>query len=50
MCIKPLDIDNTISGGIEKEGAWEFSLVNNVVKVMDKFPEATFLGIYTLSC
>ena len=45
MCIKPLEIDRTISGGIEKEGAWEYNLVNNVVKAMARFADATFLGI-----
>ena len=44
MCIKPLSIDITISGGIESQGAWEYNLVNNVVKAMDKFKDASFLG------
>ena len=44
MCIKPLEVDITISGGIESQGAWEYNMVNTVVKAMDKFKDATFLG------
>ena len=49
MCIKPLEIDITISGGIESQGAWEFNLVNNVVRAMAKFADATFLGKTNIS-
>ena len=44
MCIKPLEIDITISGGIESQGAWEYNLVNTVVQALYKFKGATFLG------
>jgi len=45
MCIKPLEVDITISGAIESLGAWEYNMINTVVKAMDKFKDATFLDI-----
>eukprot|EP00092_Neocalanus_flemingeri_P007749 GFUD01008367.1.p1 GENE.GFUD01008367.1~~GFUD01008367.1.p1 ORF type:complete len:316 (-),score=69.27 GFUD01008367.1:90-1037(-) len=45
ICLKALEVDKTISGSIESTGAWEYNLVNNVVKAMDKFDDATFLDI-----
>ena len=32
MCIKPLNIDRWVSGSIDKEGAWEKDIVNNVIR------------------
>ena len=44
MCIKPLEIDIWVSGTIKSNGAFEYNIVNNVVKAMRKFETATFLG------
>ena len=46
MCVKPVLTDRHISGGILRGGAWEFNIVNNVVKLMSRFQNATFLGKY----
>ena len=32
-----------MSGAIEKEGAWEPNIVNNVIKAMEAYPTAVFL-------
>ena len=45
ICIKPISTDIHVSGSIKREGAWELETVNNVIKAMQKFPEATFLDI-----
>ena len=44
ICIKPLSIDRIVSQHIRKFGAWEPKLVNSVLKMVQRFPEATFLG------
>ena len=44
ICIKPMSIDRIVSKYIRKFGAWEPKLVNSVLKMVQKFPEATFLG------
>ena len=36
--------DVHVSGQIQREGAWEYETVNNVVIAMRKFERATFLG------
>ena len=49
MCIKPVATDVHVSGMIKNGGAWEFDTVNNVVKAMAKFENATFLGELTFN-
>ena len=51
VCIKPTESgdsqnlsDNVISKSIRDTGAWEGFNVNNVVRAVNRFPEATFLG------
>ena len=44
ICIKPVSSDVHVSGSIKREGAWELQTVNNVIKAMQRFPNATFLG------
>ena len=54
ICIKPLDRDIHVSGNIEREGAWEKEIVNNVIRAMQSYPGAVFLdmgsniGMYTV--
>ena len=43
--MKDTSIDRHVSGAILDGGAWEYGIVNNVVKVMDQFGDATFLDI-----
>ena len=45
MCIKPLNIDRWVSGSIDKEGAWEKDIVNNVIRAMEAYPSAVFLDV-----
>ena len=44
MCIKPVETDIWVSGAIKAYGSFEYTYVNNVVKAMAKFENATFLG------
>ena len=44
ICIKPIQSDVHVSGSIKREGAWELETVNNVIRAMQSFPNATFLG------
>ena len=44
ICIKPIQSDIHVSGSIKREGAWELETVNNVIRAMQSFPDATFLG------
>ena len=44
ICIKPIQSDVHVSGSIKREGAWELETVNNVIRAMQSFPDATFLG------
>ena len=44
ICIKPISTDIHVSGSIKRDGAWELQTVNNVIKAMQRFPNATFLG------
>ena len=37
--------DNDVSGSIEREGAWEKEIVNNVIRAMESHPGAVFLDI-----
>ena len=46
ICIKPIQSDVHVSGSIKREGAWELETVNNVIRAMQSFPDATFLGEY----
>jgi len=54
MCIKPVETDIWVSGAIKAYGSFEYTYVNNVVKAMTKFENATFLdvgsniGMYTV--
>jgi len=54
MCIKPVETDIWVSGAIKAYGSFEYTYVNNVVKAMAKFENATFLdvgsniGMYTV--
>ena len=50
ICIKPFEKghnqeDLVISKAIKKTGAWEKDIVNNVIRAVNKFPDATFLGM-----
>ena len=50
ICIKPFETghnqeDPIISKEIKDSGAWEKDIVNNVVRAVKKFPDATFLGM-----
>ena len=44
ICIKPLSVDTIVSNHIRIYGAWEPKYVNSVLKMVQRFPEATFLG------
>ena len=44
ICIKPASIDKIVSKYIKIYGAWEPKYVNSVLKMVQRFPEATFLG------
>ena len=46
ICIKPASIDKFVSFNIRENGAWEPNFVNSVLKIVQRFPEATFLGFY----
>ena len=50
ICIKPLEVgkdnsDQVISRVIKDTGAWEAGIVNNVIRALNIFPGATFLGM-----
>ena len=50
ICIKPLEVgkensDQIISRSIKNTGAWEAEIVNNVIRALNNFPGATFLGM-----
>ena len=50
ICIRPLEVgkdnsDQVISRVIKDTGAWEAPIVNNVIRGLNNFPGATFLGI-----
>ena len=42
ICIKPSVL---LSRHIKKDGSWEPDNVNTILKVVQRFPEATFLGL-----
>ena len=42
ICIKPSVL---LSRYIKQHGSWEPQLVNNILKMVQRFPEATFLGL-----
>ena len=49
ICIKPYEdghnlTDQVISKSIKDSGAWEGGIVNSVIRALEKFPDATFLG------
>ena len=44
ICIKPYSLDKVVSNSIRKFGAWELNYVNTIIKMIEKFPKATFLG------
>ena len=44
ICIKPLDKDMWVSGTIKKTGAWETETLINVIEVLNRFKNATFVG------
>ena len=44
ICIKPTSIDRIISKSIKEFGAWEPKYVNSILKMAERFPDATFLG------
>ena len=44
ICIKPASVDRFVSMNIRSYGAWEPNFVNCVLKIVQRFPEATFLG------
>ena len=50
ICIKPLEVskdnsDQVISRVIKDTGAWEAGHVNNVIRAVNNYPDATFLGM-----
>lgn len=50
ICIKQFgkgmnQSDTVISKSIKHQGAWEKPIVDNVIRALSKFPEATFLGM-----
>ena len=45
LCVKDRSTDIYVSGSILTGGAWEYGIVNNVVKLMEQFGDATFLDI-----
>ena len=44
ICIKPLERDMWVSGTIKKTGAWETETLINVIEVLNRFQNATFVG------
>ena len=45
ICVKAREVDGWVSGSIIDHGVWEEKEVTEVMKMMDKFPEAVFLDI-----
>ena len=45
ICVKAREVDGWVSGSIIDHGVWEEKEVIEVMKMMDKFPEAVFLDI-----
>ena len=45
ICIKPASVDKWVSSHIRKSGAHSPKMVNTVLKMVQLFPEATFLGL-----
>ena len=50
ICIRPLEVgkdnsDQVISRVIKDTGAWEAGHVNNVIRAVNNYPDATFLGM-----
>ena len=50
ICIKPVSIDRVVSKYIKQFGAWEPGLVNSILKMVQRFPGAMFLGMTHTSC
>jgi len=54
ICIKPIERDVWVSGTIKKTGAWETETILNLIDVLNKFENATFvdiganIGMYTV--
>lgn len=44
ICIKPIERDVWVSGTIKKTGAWETETILNLIDVLNKFENATFVG------
>ena len=45
ICVKAREVDGWVSGSIIDHGVWEEKEVIEVMKMIDKFPEAVFLDI-----
>ena len=45
ICVKAREVDGWVSGSIIDHGVWEEKEVTEVMKMIDKFPEAVFLDI-----
>ena len=44
ICVKSAAVDTHISGSIIRGGLWEPTITANIMKAMEAFPNATFLG------
>ena len=44
ICVKSAEVDTFISGSIVRGGLWEPTITANIMKAMEAFPNATFLG------
>ena len=45
ICVKDPRVDEWVSGGILASGVWEKEIVVEVMRTMDKYPEAVFMDI-----
>ena len=45
ICLKPLEVDEWISRGLEYYGWWEGASVSTILKAMSVYPSAVFLDI-----
>ena len=45
ICVKNPSVDRFVSGGILSSGAWEPSIVTQVMRAVDTYPGAVFLDI-----
>ena len=45
ICIKPASVDKWVSSHIRNTGGHSIRSVNSILKMVQRFPEATFLGL-----